>query len=72
MFKKGFIFTGKWFTGKIEVLEVKEDSNELEVKLQHKVDATENESWWFETWDLGVVKRGWGEDYFLIGYNDEN
>ena len=35
--KKGFVFTGKWFTGVVLVTEVKEDTNELEVMLKNKV-----------------------------------
>lgn len=66
MLKKGFIFTGKWFKGRVEVLEVKEDTNELEVKLHHVQHPTEEDQHWFETWNLAVVRHAWGEDYFLI------
>ena len=69
MFKKGFVFTGKWFKGRIEVVSANETTNELEVILQSKVDATEEDYHWYEVWDFQVVKNGWGEDYFRIGWN---
>lgn len=60
------VFTGKWFTGKVLVQKVKRESNELEVRLQSKFDATDDDYWWFETWDLGVTERGFGTgDYFF-------
>lgn len=61
--KKGFVFTGKWFTGVIFVTEVKEDTNELEVMLKSKEG---DDYHWFETWDLQVVKWGFENgDYFV-------
>lgn len=65
--EKGLIFTGQWFTGKVEVIEVKEETNELKVKLQSKVDAKETDSHWFETWNLKQTSYGFDRaDYFLI------
>ncbi|MDC7249488.1 MAG: hypothetical protein PQJ49_06205 [Sphaerochaetaceae bacterium] len=53
----GLKFTGKWFTGKIEVLSVDEDKNELKVYL--------NDSW-EETWNLEHTRIGFSRgDYFL-------
>ena len=64
---KGTIVTGKWFTGKVEVIEVKEASNKLEVKLQHNVEDTEEDYHWFETWNLSHTRVGFGnKDYFNI------
>lgn len=61
--KKGFVFTGKWFTGVVLVTEVKEDTNELEVILKNKEG---DDYHWFETWDLQVVKWGFENgDYFV-------
>lgn len=54
----GLVFTGKWFTGKIEVLEVKEQTNELKVHLNNS---------WGETWNLAHTRQGIiNRDYFLL------
>lgn len=67
MIKEGAIFTGKWFKGKIKVLEVKEDTNELEVCLQSSADATEDDYHWYETWNLQHTRIGIRNgDYFNI------
>jgi hypothetical protein len=64
--KVDMIFTGKWFTGKVLVQKINRDANELDVRLQSKFDATDDDYWWFETWDLGVTERGFETgDYFL-------
>ena len=64
---QGVIFSGKYFTGKVEVLEVKEDSNEVEVQLWHKQYPTGDDSWWFETWNLQHTKWGFERgEYFNI------
>jgi hypothetical protein len=61
--KKGFVFTGKWFTGVITVTEVKESTNELDVMLKNKEG---DDYHWFETWDLQIVKWGFERgDYFV-------
>ena len=63
----GATFTGKWFTGKVLVQEIIEETNELKVRLQSEVDCTDDDYWWFETWDLGVTVRGFNTgDYFPI------
>ncbi len=68
---EGLIFTGKWFTGKVLVVEVLEDSNELKVRLQYEVDSADDDYWWFETWDLRHVRTGFERgDYFLIATNN--
>lgn len=60
----GLLFTGKWFTGIVEVLEIKRSTNELEVKCRNSDHSSSD--WWFETWDLGVTERGFGtRDYFI-------
>lgn len=65
--QKGTEFTGRWFTGKILVQEVLEDSNELKVRLQAKRSATEDDYWWFETWNLQHTRWGFNNgDYFNI------
>lgn len=65
--EKDLIFTGKWFTGKVLVQEVLEDSNELKVRLQSEVDSTDDDYWWFETWNLQHTKWGFNQgDYFTI------
>ena len=67
----GLEFTGKWFTGKVLVQEIIEETNELKVRCQFEVDSTEDDYWWFETWDLGVTVRGFDTgDYFLIPTDD--
>ena len=69
----GLIFTGKWFTGKVLVQEVLEDSNELKVRLQRDKYATDDDYWWFETWNLQHTKWGFSSgDYFLIKPNTQN
>lgn len=62
--KIGLLFTGKYFTGTVEVLEIKRQTNELEVRCKN-TDHTSSQ-WWFETWDLGVTERGFSSgDYFI-------
>lgn len=52
--KKGFVFTGKWFDGKVEVVSV--NGNDLVVRL--------NDSWQ-ETWNLKHTIVGFDNgDYF--------
>lgn len=63
---KDLVFTGKWFTGKVLVQEVLEDSNELKVRLQSELNATDDDYWWFETWNLEHTRIGFKRgDYFL-------
>lgn len=65
MFKKGFQFTGKWFTGLVEVQSV--EGNDLHVKLWHTRTPNEDDSWRFETWNLQHTEWGWkNDDYFLL------
>lgn len=71
--KKGAVFTGKWFTGRVEVLEVKPKENKLEVKLFSNYDAdTEKDYYWFEDWNLGHTLIGFNNgDYFFKSDNDD-
>ena len=63
---KGLVFTGKWFKGKVLVQDIIEDSNELKVRLQAEVNATDDDYWWFETWNLKHTRWGFESgDYFL-------
>ena len=63
---KDLVFTGKWFTGKVLVQEVLKDSNELKVRLQSEVNSTDDDYWWFETWNLEHTRIGFKRgDYFL-------
>ncbi len=58
--KKGFLFTGKWFTGLVEVLST--NKNDLEVKLRSQINSG---SYWYETWNLEHTKVGFQQgDYF--------
>ena len=66
----GLIFTGIWFKGRIEVLKVDEQKNELKVKLNSEKLPKSGDYHWFETWDLKVVKIGFKNgDYLLYNHN---
>lgn len=60
--KPGSIFTGKWFTGMIEVISINHSENELHVLLT----SSDNKSYqWKETWDLELTEIGFKYgDYF--------
>lgn len=65
--EKGQLFTGKYFTGKVEVLGINHEANELSVKLQSKVDATEDDYHWFEEWNLEHTIHGFNRgEYFNL------
>lgn len=65
----GSIFTGKWFTGKVEVTKIEE--NDLHVSLQKKQETfTSN---WNEVWNYEHTKIGFRRgDYFPMSENELN
>lgn len=67
--KVGMIFTGKYFTGRVEVLEMDEKCNSLQVSLTMPVlengEITEFTEW-CEEWDLQHSVNGFEVgDYFV-------
>lgn len=65
--EKGLLFTGRWFKGRVEVLKINEELNELEVMLHRNVNPAKDEQHWFETWNLSHTLTGFNRaDYFLI------
>jgi hypothetical protein len=63
----GLTFTGLWFKGKVLVQDVIEDKNELKVRLQNDINDTEDDYWWWETWNLQHTRIGIDKgDYFSI------
>lgn len=65
---KGLVFTSKYFKGRIEVLEVNKERNELKVKLN--ADSHGNKSvpkQWFDTFILSHTYNGLERgEYFII------
>ena len=67
--KEGFLFTGKWFKGKVLVKQI--INNDLKVRLQSNLYDTEEDYWWFETWNLEHTILGFQRgDYFKIPTNN--
>ena len=65
--QKGAIFTGKWFTGKIEVTKI--EGNNLFVSLQKKHET--HISNWNEIWNLEHTESGFDRgDYFPISESE--
>lgn len=62
--KQGYTFTSTYFTGRVEVIEATEATNQLKVHLTQK--RGENEfSQWEENWNLGHTIIGFSHgDYF--------
>ena len=66
----GMTFTGKHFTGRVEVLSIHPDTNILRVKCTkkycHKYGVQYSQ--WYEDWDLSVTRIGFdqGEYFFSI------
>jgi len=56
----GQIITGNeyCFQGRVEILEILEESNEVKVELTAPVEGTDRFMEWTEMWDLQVVKSG--------------
>lgn len=55
----GSVFTGKWFTGKVEVFDIQ--GNDLHVHLE------KGNSKWCEVWNLEHTKAGFERgDYFSM------
>lgn len=57
----GSVFTGRWFTGRVEVTKIEE--NALHVSLQQKHETYISN--WNEVWNLDHTKIGFNRgDYF--------
>lgn len=59
--RPGAVFSGKWFTGRVEVMQINRAENILKVKLSNG----HPNSMWNEDWDLEIVEIGFRTgDYF--------
>lgn len=58
--EKGLVFTGMYgaFDGRIEVLEVNEEKNEIKVSLTKRIGDLDKFSKWEENWDLKNTQLG--------------
>ena len=70
----GMIFTGTYFTGRIEVLGIDEANNKLRVALTKPLREGEKDSGfsnWNEDWDLQHTKWGFDRgEYFIKNFLD--
>ena len=71
--KKGLVFTGgpHAFQGRVEVLEVKEETEELRVWLTSPIKGTTRFSEWEETWDLEAVHMGFDMGEYRLPKHNE-
>lgn len=58
--EKGLVFTGMYgaFDGRIEVLEVNEEKNEIKVSLTKRIGDLDKFSKWEENWELKNTQLG--------------
>lgn len=72
--EKGTIFTGKHFTGRVEVINTDEENNILQVqltKIRNEGDGNPSFSTWDEDWNLQHVKWGFEQkEYFIKEFFD--
>ena len=70
----GMIFTGTYFTGRVEVLGIDEANNKLRVALTKPLREGEKDSGfsnWNEDWDFQHTKLGFDKgEYFIKNFPD--